>query len=253
VPDGILVPSASIIQEQISRSAAESENLIQNFSDSIKASPTPCKPEDYLFYGDLLTSISRNPVFEKSITFTRTGIHEHHQADVVITSLMSQQRRIFRNKAHGYSIAIYDWRLGRLGNHPKQWLRDNFEPITRNADQIGESFKSLSQALGSKVRFLVANLPPNPKNSPVIKFDQFDDQTFHEIWSVSRLEHNLLLDDLAEQGYLEVIDLEAICAEHGVIENVPDGVHMSSAVQLEVIREIGRILSIPPTDVITRL
>jgi len=242
VPDGIHIPSATIIHEQINRSAVEYESLATNFSQSIKALDTPCQAEDYLFYGDLLSSLARNLVFEKNVTFTRSGEQEHHQVDVVITSLMSQQRRIFRNKALGYSIAIHDWRINELGNHPKEWLRDNFESITRGPNQIGESLKLLSQSLGPKVRLLVANLPPNPKNPPITKYDQFDSQTFHEIWSVSRHEHNVMLDDLADQGFLEVIDLEAMCAEYGVAENVPDGVHMSNAVQLEVVREIGRTL-----------
>ena len=60
---------------------------------------------------------------------------------------------------------------------------------------------------------------------------------------VAAKEMNLMLHDLADERDIDIIDVDALAAEVGGAAHVPDGVHLSGALQALVRSEVLEVLS----------
>ena len=200
------------------------------------------KPEEYIFLGAILKSLVKNHFLTPSLTLTRSGINEFTHANIVLTSLTAQPRKLFRHKDLGYSIAFHEFRLREIGVATRKWLRDNFLLVSRDPDDISLEFRNLSKLLGKNTRLLVCNMPSNPLSNFNSKYDLFDKATFKEIADVNQREMNVMLDGLATERILEVVDLNFLSTHLGTASSYPDGIHMSGALENAFVNELARII-----------
>jgi hypothetical protein len=240
IPEGLTIPTASMVIDQLSRNHDQLEELIKNYSEMIQGHRF--EADDYLFLGALLTEIKNNYAVEKNTTLTRAGIQYDSCPDIILTSLSAQSRRIFRHKLLGYSIAFHKFRMKEFSPAIHSWLKNNFEQVFRSPEDIGMELKDLSSLLGPEKRLIVLNIPINPFSDPIVEYDIFDNQTFNQLGDVNSREINVVLDKLVRDGLLELVDVNLLSAKLGTRWNMPDGIHWSGLLEREVTNEIGRAI-----------
>jgi len=241
--DTVLIPTVTMMLDQVKRTPENSSKIIINFKEMIKNSSQIFEPEDYLFLGAILKSLVNNSFLDSTLTISRSGIDENTRPNIVLTSLAAQPKRLFRHKTLGYSISCHDFRFRQMGNAARIWLQENFHLVTREANEIGQELRELANLLGPDTRLLVCNISANPLSAFIPHYDLFDQATFKEIAYVNQREMNVMLDGLASEGILEVVDLNLLSAQMGTLRHVPDGIHMSGVLEQEFIKELAYIIS----------
>ncbi len=240
--DGVLVPTVSMLLEQIKRTPENLSDLIVNFSVMIKSSTYIFESEDYLFLGAILNSLANSNFLDTTLTLTRSGVNENTPSNIVLISLAAQPTKLFRHKSLGYSIAFHGFRLQKMGAATRMWLKENFYLINRSVDEIASELRELCNLLGPNVRILVCNIAANPMSAFISHYDLFDKATFKEIGDINQRERNVMLDELASEGILEVVDLNLLSAKLGTSRNIPDGMHMTGVLEQEFLKELARII-----------
>jgi hypothetical protein len=241
--EGLLIPTISMLIDQMNRSAEETSKLVENFNLSIEKPDHPFEAQDFLFFGTLLTELTKNHLFEKCVTPTRDGIGKEMSPNILLTSLAAQSRRVFKHKVLGYSIAFHEFRLRELSPRVKKWIKDNFLIVTRDPSDIARELKLLTQLLGLNIHLIVANNPTNPNSEHQVDYSDFDDSTFNEINYIHSRQMNGVLDELAKDGSLNILDVNLISAKMGTKKNIPDGIHWSGNLEKNIAVEILKIIS----------
>jgi hypothetical protein len=72
----------------------------------------------------------------------------------------------------------------------------------------------------------------------ISNYASFDAPMSGTLSSIAAKEHNLMLHDLAENRDLAIIDVDAIAADLGGAEHLPDGIHQSGLIQAALRVEI---------------
>lgn len=240
--DSVLIPTISMMIDQIKRTPEESKRLIDDFNEMIGNGSQIYEPEDYLFLGAILKSLVKNNLFSSSFTLNRSCIEANTLPTIVLTSVTAQPRRILRHRSLGYSIAFHDFKVTDMGPGTLKFLRENFIQISRKPSDIEIEFRELSRLLGNGVRLLVCNAPSNPLGNLIANYDLYDQINFSQITDVNRREMNVMLDKLSEDGVLEVIDLNLLAAQLGTLKNYPDGTHMSGLLERYFVNELARVI-----------
>lgn len=175
---------------------------------------------------------------------SRTGLRRTGPADAVILSLNAESPIILRHRRLGYGVIIHDFRVAQAGPAVRAWLKTDFEPVKRNPDDIRRDYRELIDAVRARtdMKFLILNTMSTSGLERIYSYAPFDSPMHDTLVRIRSKELNLMLHDLERERNVSIVDQDAIAAEIGAAEHLPDGTHGSGVMQAEVRGEILRIL-----------
>jgi hypothetical protein len=197
-----------------------------------------------MFPGMLLAALAQSPLTDTVDVLSRGGLQRIRHPDAVVMSMSAEPALVYVHKRLGYTIAMNGFRVRELAPLSRDWLSTQFEPVLRGPVDVLRDWRELLAAEQSQgIRFLVQNMMSHVSTDDIFDYSQFDGPLREIVVNVFRKEMNLMLHDLAAETGIDIIDIDAIAAEFGVAENVPDNFHWSGLLDREVRSEILRILS----------
>lgn len=245
VPDHPVVPCAPILLEQLERTQAERQAIAADLAAGLGSGRTPASADDWLFAGALLSSLERSPMLEGYDVLTPTGLRRMGPPDAVLLSLSAEVQSVLRHKKLGYSLQMLRHRQASAGPAVKAWLNSAFEPVKRNVDDIRRDYRRLIEALAAKTgaRVLILNRMSTSGYEDILSYAPFDAPMRETLEHVAAKEMNLMLHDLACDCDFSIVDVDAIAAELGGTDHLPDGIHHSGEMQSVLRSEIIRVLN----------
>ena len=106
--------------------------------------------------------------------------------NAVMLSLSAEPQKLFRHRKLGYSLCLRDFRLRELGNNLHDWLRENFETVPHDPDDVKYDYLKLIDVArkNSPLQFLVLNLLSSSGYEDVSNYMQFDRPMSRTVWSI---------------------------------------------------------------------
>jgi hypothetical protein len=200
--------------------------------------------QNVLYALHLLTeSMATSPLLERSEVITRAGVAEQGPPDAVAISLGSEFAPHFRHRRTGWIVAIHGFRFGGfIGPVVADWLRRDFEPLSRTVADVERDLAALADELTARTgaSLIVQNLISSTATDRVANYAWIGD-AFASSTAVISNESNLMLAGLTRHPAISVLDSDAIAAELGV-RHCPDRFHAARPL-LEAQRdELHRVL-----------
>jgi hypothetical protein len=250
VADDALVPSAAVLAEQLARTPEQFEALAADFARSFASASAVPTPADWMFAGALLAALQRSPLTDRYDVLTRSGLRHVGPAEAVVLSLNAEAPFVLRHRRLGYALQCHEFRIAQAGPALRTWLDMEFERVQRSTDDVRRDYRALIEAARARgsgtarggSAFLVINAMSTSAHENVHCYAPFERPLAHTLGSVRAKELNLMLYDLAREFDVAIVDADAIAAEMGAMNHLPDGVHYSGPLQARVRGEILRIL-----------
>ena len=106
-------------------------------------------------------------------------------------------------------------------------------------------YRKLIDAVAAQTgaRVVIINRMSTSGFEDITSYAAFDAPLGDTLENISAKEMNLMLHDLAEDCDFSIVDVDAIAADLGGSEHLPDGIHHSAAMQAMVRDEISHILN----------
>jgi hypothetical protein len=200
--------------------------------------------QDILFAMHLLAeAVGTSPILERSEVISRGGILQMNPPDVVALTLASEFAPHFRHRRTGWIIALHGFRFGPfIGANFTEWLRRDFEPVTRTVADSQRDFAALADDVKARTGagLLVQNLIASSAADRVSNYSWLGD-AFDSSVAVIGNEANLMLSDLTRHHSIALIDSDAMAAELGV-KHCPDRFHASRDLVEAQRDEVHRVL-----------
>ncbi len=242
-PDHPITPATPVLLDQLERSAAQFRAISAEVHAALARAAAPTA-NDWMFAGTMLASLQQCPIRETCNIFSASGLRQTRPADAVLLSLNSEPSSILRHKKLGYRLNIMRHHQEAAGPVIRDWLANAFEPVPRTTADIKADYEKLvaaiNQATGAQV--IILNRMSTSGDENISSYAPFDSPLSGTLANISSKELNLMLHDLADGQGVAIVDIDAIAADVGGGEHLPDGVHQSGAMQ-EILRaEILHIL-----------
>jgi hypothetical protein len=233
-------PCAPFLVEQFMRSRGEREAIAEDIGQALGASSASATPQDLVFGAALTVQLTHCPMRETFDVLTRTGLQSVGPAEAVLLSLGAEPRSILRHRTLGYRLHVLAHDLRAAGPATKAWLRSAFRQESRTLDDIRADYRMLIQTVGATTgaRFFIINRMSSAGVEDLVSYAAFDEPMGDALASISAKEMNIMLDDLADEFDIEIIDMDALAAEFGGAAHLPDGVHPSAMLQTRLRAEI---------------
>lgn len=246
--DTCLVPAAPVLFDQLLRTPSIMETITADMTQSLLSGPVSPTSIDLMFCGALLRTMSHSPLTEPVTTMTRHGLHTSAGPDALLLSLRAEESRLLRHRRLGYTLAFHNYRLRDAGEASRQWLRNHFDVIHRSTTQVRDDYIRLLDALrslrpGMKVMIYngLSTLGGDDLQTYVGQIQPLE----NALPSVLFRSRNLMLLELARSDGIGVVDIDAIAADLGAMEHLPDGLHgdgtFNAAVRAEVLATAARM------------
>jgi hypothetical protein len=240
-----IVPCARALVEQIDRTDTERRAIAADVSRWFADNADKTAAEDWVFVGAALNGLGRSPLEERYDILTRTTLRRDGPADAVLLSLHSEIHGRLRHKTLGYLFPVHGWRRDRQSEGLRAWMRQAFELERPDLDAITQDYRQLFMRLDTTTRtVLVMNAMSSWGDEDLQSYDLIEGPLDATIASVVAKDRNLMLQDLAREFDIAVVDLDAIAADLGGQRNLPDSVHASGALQAELRAEVLRLLRV---------
>jgi hypothetical protein len=245
VPDHPIAPTTPLLLDQLQRTPAQFEAIAADLRGFIARSTTAPTPEDLMFAGTMLSVMQRNPIRDSYNIFSANGLTRLGPADAVLMSLAVEPNAIMRHRKLGYHIHIMRHHQVAFGPAIKAWLAESFEPVRRSVDDIKQDYMSLIDKMARTTggRMIILNRMSTSGYEDVSSYLAFDAPLSDTLSLVAAKEWNLMLQDIADERDVYIVDVDAIAADIGGSEHLPDGIHQSGLMQTLLRREVLGILS----------
>jgi hypothetical protein len=247
VPDEALVPNSRILAEQIRRTDAERTAIAEDLAKTFTGGAVTPSPADWIFAGAVLGALQRSPTTDRHQILTRNGLRTAGPPNAIVLSLRAEGRTILRHRRLGYTFHCHNYRLAGAGPAILAWLRANFEPVSRSLDDVRADYRALIdliRAHAPATQVLIHNVMSTSGYEDIQTYAAFDAPLGQSLLSVHDKQLNLMLQDLARERDIAIIDADAIAAElGGRLCFTSDAVHQNGLMQEEVRGEILWILS----------
>lgn len=233
-----MAPCARTILEQQLRTSNEREAILEDIGRALGGgAPTAA---DLTFMGALASQLSHSPTLNTQEIITPVGLKRQPPPKIVLMSALSEPKRLLRHRRLGYHLQIFEHNRRSAGPLVGQWLKTAFEPVTPGGDDLRADLTRLSSALRDKTgaKLLVINLMSTSGRETVDNYSPFDPPLDRSLVTVGAKVTNLVLEDLADEGVLTVVDLDALAAELGGAVNLPDGIHQGGLLQAAMREEV---------------
>ncbi len=237
VPDHPIAPCVPILLDQITRTPAQFQAILEDahaYFGNLNSAPTA---NDWMFMGSTLQALGSAPLKDNYPVFTPGGMQQLGAPQAVLMSLAVEPLAILRHKKLGYHMHVMRHHQAAAGPAVKSWLSNEFEVVKRPVEAIGKDYEALIDRLAktsgttSGTRVIALNRMSTSGHEDISSYMGFDAPLSATLSNVAAKEMNLVLDDLAETGRMDVIDIDAIGAELGGAEHLPDGIHQSGTLQ----------------------
>lgn len=235
-----LVSCAAILAEQLTRTPAQMAAIREDIAQTLLSGPVAPSGEEWAFMAALLGGLERCPINEERAMLSRSGLSRAGPAAAVCLSLTAETSRLPRHRKLGYALNFHHFRLNRAGPAIRAWLQTHFEARPRSVDDVAAHYRRLTSAEPDTV-FLVVNRLSTHRHEVIQSYQGLDGEAMAGLAAVRAKELNLMLHDLSrELPNLALVDADAIAAELGMWQHVPDGVHGSGPFYAEVRNELMR-------------
>jgi hypothetical protein len=244
VPDHPVLPCAPVLLEQFLRTPAQNAAIAADLSVGLSSGRSVPTADDWLFAGAFLSSLEHSPIREKHDVLTPLGLRQLDSADAILLSLNAESQSIMRHKKLGYSIQMLRHHQAAAGPAIRSWLASSFETVKRSVEDIRLDYLRLFDTVRAQTgaRFLVLNRMSTSGYEDILSYAPFDAPMSDTLANVASKELNLMLHDLADECDFSIIDVDAIAADLGGSNHLPDGIHQSGTMQSMVRAEVLRIL-----------
>lgn len=245
VPDSPLVHSARVIIERLRRSPEDSAALAKALSRAIADNLEGIHPPDWSFIAITLAALQRSPVTERYDLLTSKGVTTVGPADAVILSVNAEAPARLVHRQLGFSFDCHPFRFGRISRALRGWFEKNFAWVPRSIDDSRRDYLEMTQLLRRvhpQRQILVLNAMTTLRGEDILSYEGFDAPLGNALRGVRAREINGMLEDIAQEADLAIVDVDAIGAELGGAKSIPDGTHQNGAMQAELRSEIVSIL-----------
>jgi hypothetical protein len=258
MPDHPVVPCAPILLEQLERTPAQKQAMAADLASGLANSRTPATADDWIFAGALLSFLERSPFLETYDVLTPTSLRKLGPPDAVLLSLTAETQSVLRHKKLGYSLQMLRHRQASAGPAIRSWLASAFEPVKRSVDDIRNDYRRLIQTVVAKTgaRILILNRMSTSGYEDILSYAPFDAPMRETLENIAAKEMNLMLHDLAEECDFSIVDVDAMAAQLGGAEHLPDGIHhsgmMQNVLRLEIVQTLNSVRSAAKIPVVLR-
>lgn len=238
VPDHPIAPCTPILLGQLDRRADEYQAIAADLMRGLTERGMVPGADDLMFAGSLLSALHHSPITESYDVLTPQGLRRQGPPDALLMSLSAESPAMLRHKKLGYTIHILRHHQAAAGPAIRAWLRNSFEPMRRTVDDVRRDYGRLLDAVGDATgaRLLILNRMSTSGHEDISSYAAFDQPMGETLANISAKEMNLMLHDLAEERDVGIVDVDAIAADLGGSEHLPDGIHPSGTM-LTVLRE----------------
>jgi hypothetical protein len=246
VTDHPVVPCAPVLHEQLARSADETHAIASDLTNTLSASRN-VNADDLLFAGALVSFFETSPFRENHDILTSQGVQQSTKPDAVLLSITAEVQSILRHKTLGYSVQMLRHRQAAAGPAVQAWLNAAFEPVKRTLDDMKQDYRKLIRTVAAETgaKVLILNRMSTSGYEDIFSYAPFDAPMGESLANIASKEQNLMLEDLADECEVSIVDVDAIAADLGGADHVPDGIHQSGTMQAELRAEIVRLLQQP--------
>jgi hypothetical protein len=238
VPDHPIAPAAPVLLDQLERTPAQFKAMSADLQTGLyKAGAVPTA-DDWLFAGTMLSTQQYCPIRENYELLSASGLTRSGPADAILLSLSAEPPAILRHKTLGYRLNFLRHRQAAAGPLIRNWLANAFESVERTIDDIKADYERLFNAIekATGARVLILNRMSTSGKENISCYAPFDPPMSATLANIASKELNLMLHDLAAGRNVAILDVDAIAADIGAGEHLPDGIHQSRVLQ-NVLRE----------------
>ena len=243
-PDHPISPSTPVLLDQLERTPAGAQAMMADLHEALSASRTVPTADDWIFAGALQATQIRSPISESHDLLSSAGLTRSGPPDAVLLSLNAEQPTVLRHKKLGYHLQILQHHQSAAGPVVRQWLARAFESVERTTESIHADYRKLlaaiEQATGARV--IILNRMSTSGDENISSYAPFDAPLSGTLANIASKELNLMLHDLEEDGNVSIVDVDAIAAQIGGGEHLPDGIHQSQVLQKILRSEILNVL-----------
>jgi len=245
IPDHPLAPAAPVLLDQIRRTPPQFDAIAADLRGFLLRPNSASSPDDLMFAGTLLSVMQRNPIRESYNIFSADGSSRLEPAEAVLLSLNAEPQSILRHRKLGYHLHVMRHHQAAAGPAIRAWLAEAFEPVRRSVDDIKRDYETLIDTIGQTTggRIIILNRMSTSGYEDISSYMAFDAPMSNTLANVASKELNLMLQDVADKRELRIIDVDAIAADIGGGEHLPDGIHQSGPMQMLLRQEILAALS----------
>jgi hypothetical protein len=196
-----------------------------------------------MFMGAVSTQLQQAPLRERPQVLGASGL-SRPRVDAVLMSALAEPRSVLRHRRLGYRLQVLPHNARAAGPLARAWLRTAFEPTPRGLDDIQRDYADLCRRVREVCggRLMIINRMSTSGLEDIFSYAAFDAPMGDTLANVQAKETNLMLEDLAEDHDVDIVDADAIAAEIGGREHLPDGVHQSGPMQAMLRAEILGLL-----------
>jgi hypothetical protein len=244
VADQPVSPSAPILLDQLHRTDAQFRAISADLCTGLaSAGPVPTSA-DWIFAGSYLSKLQFCHIRETYDMLSPSGLTRSGPADAILLSLNAESSTILRHKTLGYPTHVMRHHQAVAGPAVRSWLKSAFEPVARTIDDIKSDYEKFIAAIEKMTgaHVIILNRMSTSGDENISSYAAFDSPLSSTLANIESKELNLMLHDLASNRNVSIVDVDAIAADIGGGEHLPDGVHSSRAMQDLLSAELLHIL-----------
>lgn len=244
IPDHPIAPCTPLLLDQLTRTSAQFDAIATDLRAFLGRQAGTSTADDFIFAGTLLSVMQRNPIRDNYTIFSANGLMKLGPADAVLLSLAVEPNAILRHRKLGYHMHIMRHHQAAAGPAVRAWLNESFEPVRRSVTDIRRDYETLIDTMArmTGARPIILNRMSSSGYEDVSSYLPFDAPLSETLSLVAAKEWNLMLEDIAKERELHIIDVDAVAAEIGGAEHIPDGIHQSGLMQMLLRREVLQVL-----------
>ena len=242
-------PSVALLLDQIRRTPAQNVAIAEDLIGGVTGDAAALSPPDLIYTASLLAALTSPSLLSETYPIlTRAGLSRVGPPDAVLLAAFADSPLTYRHKALGYRLELLPWHEGQAGPAIRDWFARSFEPVRRSLDDIRSDYVALIDEMrararpGRPTRLLLMNACSTAGREDVQSYIGFDAPLGATLEMIHAKDVNLMLCDLARERDIAIVDLDAIAAEMGASEHMPDSTHPTTALVAEGRAEIVRIL-----------
>jgi len=238
VPDHPVAPAAPVLLDQLERTPAQFKAMSADLQTGLYKARAVPTADDWLFAGAMLSTQQYCPIRENYDLLSPSGLTRSGSADAILLSLNSEPPAILRHKTLGYRFHVLQHHQTAAGPVIRNWLANAFESVGRTTDDIKADYEKLFNAIEKTTgaRVIILNRMSTSAEENISSYAPFDAPMSATLANIASKELNLMLHDVAAGRNVAIVDVDAIAAEIGAGEHLPDGIHQSGVMQ-DVLRE----------------